>query len=122
VQLEGSGKFKKIHHIGTRTHDLPACSIVPQQTTRLEIKFTNTAYVFKIYSHIKLKDPTPTVTNFTPSPKFTSSHRHHVGQKVRKYKCVVACSDMMIIRKHPSIVSEIIAREWTQTYTMITQA
>jgi hypothetical protein len=29
VQLEGLGQFKKIHLIGTWTHDLPACSIVP---------------------------------------------------------------------------------------------
>jgi hypothetical protein len=32
VQLEGLGKLK-IHLIGTRTCDLPACSIVPQPTT-----------------------------------------------------------------------------------------
>jgi hypothetical protein len=36
VWLEGLGQLKKkIHLIGTRTHDLPACSIVPQQTTLL---------------------------------------------------------------------------------------
>jgi hypothetical protein len=29
MRLEGSGKLKKIHLIGTRTRDLPACSIVP---------------------------------------------------------------------------------------------
>jgi hypothetical protein len=29
----GLGKLKKIHLIGTRTRDLPACSIVPQPTT-----------------------------------------------------------------------------------------
>jgi hypothetical protein len=33
VRLEGLGQFKKIHLIGTRTRDLPACSIVPQPTT-----------------------------------------------------------------------------------------
>jgi hypothetical protein len=33
VRLEGLGKLKKIHLIGTRSHNLPACSIVPQQTT-----------------------------------------------------------------------------------------
>jgi hypothetical protein len=27
VRLEGLGKLKKIHLIGTRTRDLPACSI-----------------------------------------------------------------------------------------------
>jgi hypothetical protein len=31
--LEGLGKLKKIHFIGTRAHDLPACSIVHQRTT-----------------------------------------------------------------------------------------
>jgi hypothetical protein len=36
VQLEGLGNLKKtIDLIGTRTHDLPACSIVPQPTTLL---------------------------------------------------------------------------------------
>jgi hypothetical protein len=33
VWLEGFGQLKKIHLIGTRTRDLPACSIVPQPTT-----------------------------------------------------------------------------------------
>jgi hypothetical protein len=34
VRLEGLGKLKKkIHLIGTRTRDLPACTIVPQPTT-----------------------------------------------------------------------------------------
>jgi hypothetical protein len=33
VQLEGLGKLKKIHLIGIRTCDLPACSTVPQETT-----------------------------------------------------------------------------------------
>jgi hypothetical protein len=33
VRLEGLGQLKKIHLIGTWTHDLPACSIVPQPNT-----------------------------------------------------------------------------------------
>jgi hypothetical protein len=33
VRLEELGQLKKIHLIGTRTCDLPACSIVPQPTT-----------------------------------------------------------------------------------------
>jgi hypothetical protein len=34
VRLEGLGKLKKSNDlIGTRSHDLPACSIVPQPTT-----------------------------------------------------------------------------------------
>jgi hypothetical protein len=33
VRLEELGKLKKIHLIGTRTRDRPACSIVPQPTT-----------------------------------------------------------------------------------------
>jgi hypothetical protein len=33
LQLEGLGKLKKSNDIGTRTRDLPACSIVPQPTT-----------------------------------------------------------------------------------------
>jgi hypothetical protein len=33
VRLEGLGKLKKIHILGTRTRDLPACSVVAQPTT-----------------------------------------------------------------------------------------
>jgi hypothetical protein len=33
VRLEGLGKLKKVQLIGSRTRDLPACSIVPQPTT-----------------------------------------------------------------------------------------
>jgi hypothetical protein len=33
MRLEGLGKLKKIHLIGTRTRDLPVCIIVPQPTT-----------------------------------------------------------------------------------------
>jgi hypothetical protein len=33
LRLEGLDKLKTIHAIGTRTRDLPACSIVPQPTT-----------------------------------------------------------------------------------------
>jgi hypothetical protein len=33
MRLEVLGKLKKIHLIGTRSHDFPACIIVPQPTT-----------------------------------------------------------------------------------------
>jgi hypothetical protein len=33
VQLEGFGKLKKSTSSGTRTGNLPACSVVPQPTT-----------------------------------------------------------------------------------------
>jgi hypothetical protein len=33
VRLEGLGQLKKIHLIGTRTRDLPACRTVPRPTT-----------------------------------------------------------------------------------------
>jgi hypothetical protein len=33
MRLEGLGKLKTIHLIGTRSRDLPVCSIVPQPTT-----------------------------------------------------------------------------------------
>jgi hypothetical protein len=36
VQLEGLGKLKKIHLIGTQSHYLPAYSIVPQPTMLLQ--------------------------------------------------------------------------------------
>jgi hypothetical protein len=35
VRLEGLGQLKKIHLIGTRSRNFPACSIVPQPTTLL---------------------------------------------------------------------------------------
>jgi hypothetical protein len=35
VWLEGLGKLKEIHLIGTRTRDFSSCSIVPQPTTLL---------------------------------------------------------------------------------------
>jgi hypothetical protein len=41
VRQEGLGQFKKIHLIGTRTRDLPACSIVPQPTTLPRAPATN---------------------------------------------------------------------------------
>jgi hypothetical protein len=42
VRLEGLGKLKKIHLIGTRTLNLPACSIVPQPTTIPRVPFSET--------------------------------------------------------------------------------
>jgi hypothetical protein len=53
VRLEGLGQLKKIHLIGTRTRDLPLCSIVPQPTTlprapwkkvNIKINFKEMAY------------------------------------------------------------------------------
>jgi hypothetical protein len=48
VWLEGLGKLKKIHLIGTRTRNLPACSTVPRPTTlpRAPILFSN----YKLWS------------------------------------------------------------------------
>jgi hypothetical protein len=40
VRLEGLGQLKKIHLIGIRTRDLPACSIVPQILTTYLYKST----------------------------------------------------------------------------------
>jgi hypothetical protein len=42
--LEGLGKLKKIHLIGTRTRNLPACSIVPQPTTLPRASLIRTAH------------------------------------------------------------------------------
>jgi hypothetical protein len=44
VRLEELGQLKKKHLIGTRTHDLPACSIVPQPTTPPRVPYHNTQY------------------------------------------------------------------------------
>jgi hypothetical protein len=46
VQLEGLGKLKKFNNlIGTRTHDLPACSIVPTTCLPSEIMLSSTCPV-----------------------------------------------------------------------------
>jgi hypothetical protein len=52
VQLEGLGKLKKIHLIGTQTRDLPACGIVPQPKKATEFVFPvfrkdNIAFYYK---------------------------------------------------------------------------
>jgi hypothetical protein len=46
VQLEGLRQLRKIHLIGTRTHNLPDCSIVPQPTTlsRAPLKWWRNKY------------------------------------------------------------------------------
>jgi hypothetical protein len=41
VRLEGLGKLKKIHLIGTQSRDLPASSIVPQPTTLPRVPYFN---------------------------------------------------------------------------------
>jgi hypothetical protein len=45
VRLEGLGQLKKIHLIGTRTRDLPACSIVPQPTKLPRENLSKSEYV-----------------------------------------------------------------------------
>jgi hypothetical protein len=48
MRVEGLGQLKKIHLLGTRTRDLPACSIVPQPTTPLlEVQ------ILQLYSRLK---------------------------------------------------------------------
>jgi hypothetical protein len=59
VRLQGLGNLKKIHLIGTRTRDFPACSIVSQPTTRQrspslrcvqkELKYVSSCTVSKTY-------------------------------------------------------------------------
>jgi hypothetical protein len=46
VRLEGLSQLKKIHLIGTRTRDLPACCIVPQPTT---LPRAPLFYVFRLF-------------------------------------------------------------------------
>jgi hypothetical protein len=42
MRLEGLGKLKKINDvIGTRTRDLPACSIAPQPSTLARVPYDN---------------------------------------------------------------------------------
>jgi hypothetical protein len=50
VRPEGLGKLKKINLSGTRTRDLPACSIVPQPTTLPRaLKFLYAFLIFLIH-------------------------------------------------------------------------
>jgi hypothetical protein len=42
LRLEGLGKLKKFHIIGTRTRDLPACNIVRRLTTRPHVSLVCT--------------------------------------------------------------------------------
>jgi hypothetical protein len=44
MRLEGLGQLKKIHLIGIRTRDLPACNIVPQPTTLPRAPHTSNSY------------------------------------------------------------------------------
>jgi hypothetical protein len=56
VRLEGLGKLKKkIHLIGTRNRDLPACSIVPQPTTLPRASATN------FYLHFSKRNKSETI-------------------------------------------------------------
>jgi hypothetical protein len=54
--MEGLDKLKKIHLIGTRARDLPACIIVPQPTTLLSAKF-NTITKCQIFKYTILIIP-----------------------------------------------------------------
>jgi hypothetical protein len=51
VRLEGLGKLKKVHLIGTRTRDLPACSIVSQPTTLPRPPYNNNNHNHKQQQH-----------------------------------------------------------------------
>jgi hypothetical protein len=44
VRLEGLGQWKKIHLIGIRYRDLPACMILPQPTTLPRAPFYDVGY------------------------------------------------------------------------------
>jgi hypothetical protein len=53
LRLEGLGKFKKfVHLIGTRTIDLPACSIVPGRYRKLHVN-VNQLSKWRSYTEIK---------------------------------------------------------------------
>jgi hypothetical protein len=52
VRPEGLGKLEKIHFIGNRSLDLPACSIVPQPTTLLRAHTVLKAA--KLYSYFQI--------------------------------------------------------------------
>jgi hypothetical protein len=57
VRLECLGKLKKFTSSGSRTGDLPACSIVPQPTTLPRAPHPVVIYVQKLllYTHLRYK-------------------------------------------------------------------
>jgi hypothetical protein len=77
----GIRSFEKIHLIGTRIRDIPACSIVPQLTTLpfapvFEIYKTNlkkVAHVSKLYYHTSLLYPKSCDGNVAPTAKVCMS-------------------------------------------------
>jgi hypothetical protein len=83
VRLEGLGKLKRIHLIGTRTRDLPACSIVPQPTTLprtpnftgvVNLKFLKVYkfYIFFLLSISPFCSYFKGLVTFNPHPRFKS--------------------------------------------------
>jgi hypothetical protein len=47
MRPEGLGQFKKIHLIGTRSRDLPVCSIVPQP-----LRYHVPHILFELYAYL----------------------------------------------------------------------
>jgi hypothetical protein len=56
VRLEGLGKLKKSTSSGTRTGDLPACSIVPQPTTLPRAPVLNIDQGWKTFQIKRVKE------------------------------------------------------------------
>jgi hypothetical protein len=68
MRLEGLDQLKKIHLIGTRSRDHPACSIVPQPTT-----ISRAPYLLNI--HLNTGPPS---LLFVPSGRFKFSRQNSV--------------------------------------------
>jgi hypothetical protein len=88
VRLEGLGQLKKIHLIGTRTHDLLACRIVPQPTALPRDPYLepdefipHTSIILLLFSHQYLGLPngltTPNAISQQNEPFFAYSPSYH---------------------------------------------
>jgi hypothetical protein len=52
MRLEGFDKLKKFHLIWTQTHDIPACSTVPQPTVLLQVTiYKSPSIVFLTFAY-----------------------------------------------------------------------
>jgi hypothetical protein len=58
MQMEGLGKLKKFNCLnGNQTHDLPACSIVPQPTINSTLTKPNQHHRYYIAQEAKIMSP-----------------------------------------------------------------
>jgi hypothetical protein len=95
VRLEGLGQLKKIHLIGTRTRDLPACSIVPQPAPPFHNTATTSVPLIRdvlLTSSSVQSEPRPQIESVgRAQQRFLSSNLHlaSLSQKTSLYEPIV---------------------------------